>query len=88
MALHDWIPQQPGSSGPQAVEGPAAGYPGRTSRSCNPPPPKCFPSVPRTPQYLTKTSCKSRYQRLSAAGAGHGSQAAPTLSNKCPDLQA
>jgi len=35
MALHDWISQQPGSSGPGAVEGTAAGYPGPTFRSCS-----------------------------------------------------
>jgi len=88
MALHDWIPQQPGSSGPRAVASPVAGYPWPTFRRCSSLRSQYLPSVPRTSRYLTKASCKSGYQRLSAAVAGHGSQDAPTLGNECPDLQA
>jgi hypothetical protein len=88
MALHDWTPQQPGSSGPPAVESPVAGYPWPTFRSCSSLPSHYFPSVPRTSRYLAKTSRKSGYQRFSAAVAVHGSQDAPTLGNECTDFQA
>jgi len=88
MALHDWIPQQPGSSGPRVVLNSGASYADRASGSFSSVPSLYFPLVSPPSKYLNETLCRSDYQPVSAAVSWQSSRAATTLGHECSDLQA